>query len=115
MISDVGKLPLKRQPRVKTQEASSDGQNCFVIFALRSLRLSIKYGLCGQSPQAFAAYGAVLSILGDHAVDHEYANFALRSLESLVTYMRVVFFLPFVGALALYCRSESTLEQAALV
>lgn len=43
--------------------------------------LTLEYGICGDSPYAFAAYGLCMSQIGEYALAYEYGSLAVKMLE----------------------------------
>ena len=52
-----------------------------VVFCLKMFLLTLEYGICSDSPYAFAAYGMCMSHTGEYAVAYEYGKLAVKMLE----------------------------------
>ena len=56
-------------------------ENMCTILCLKMFILTIKYGICTDSPYAFAAYGLCMSHIGEYSLAYEYGRLAVKTLE----------------------------------
>lgn len=57
-----------------------DEMRCTVL-CLKMFILTLEYGICGDSPYAFAAYGMCMSAIGEYALAYDYGKLAVDMLE----------------------------------
>ena len=56
-------------------------ENRCTILCLKMFILTIEYGICTDSPYAFAAYGMCMSHIGEYSLAYEYGRLAVKTLE----------------------------------
>ena len=54
-----------------------------MLFALRMVRLSLSYGLCRQSPFAFALYGLIMIKLKEYKLGYRYGQISIKMMERM--------------------------------
>jgi predicted ATPase len=58
----------------------ADKNRC-TFLCLKMFILTIEYGICTDSPYAFAAYGMCMSHIGEYTLAYEYGRLAVKTLE----------------------------------
>jgi predicted ATPase len=56
-------------------------ENRCTFLCLKMFILTIEYGICTDSPYAFAAYGMCMSHIGEYTLAYEYGRLAVKTLE----------------------------------